>query len=83
MPAFHDGRVVELTFAPLCCAYLKREVIDRMAGMGFAPVRREWEESAMCDHLRLVLCKRIVSVADAVVYALPGREDAGSGTARP
>ena len=33
VPVFHSGRVVELSFAPFFCVYIKRDVLDSSVGL--------------------------------------------------
>ena len=68
VPSFHDGEVVELSFAPFFCAYIKREVYNNSVGLDAEYGRHYRSDRIFCNYLRHVMNLRIYYVADAVVY---------------
>ncbi|MVW80524.1 glycosyltransferase [Bordetella sp. 02P26C-1] len=64
---FHEGRLVELNFAPFFCVYIKRPVWDSCGGLDYANGRHYRSDRIMCDLVRNMFRKRIVYVANAKV----------------
>ncbi|NWO04455.1 MAG: glycosyltransferase [Alteromonadaceae bacterium] len=79
-PLFHDGRVLELTFAPFFCVYIPRETY-RKAGPLDAQFGRHYRSDRIyCDLVRHWLRLRIYHVAEAcVVHRLQRSTRALSG----
>lgn len=65
---FHDGRQVDLCFAPFFCVYIKREIWNICGGLDYENGRHYRSDRIMCDFIRNVLGKRIVYTADARVH---------------
>ena len=67
VPLIHDGKVVELSFAPFFAVYLPRRTLDE-APMLNAELGRHYRSDRMyCDYLRNVMNRRIYYLFDAVV----------------
>ncbi len=67
-PVFHNGEVLELTYAPFFCAYIKREVMDRVGGLDMVHGRHYRSDRIFCDFVRHVLNMRIYHISEAVVH---------------
>ncbi|OZI56395.1 glycosyltransferase family 2 protein [Bordetella genomosp. 4] len=65
---FHDGRRVELSFAPFFCVYIKRPVWDACGGLDYENGRHYRSDRIMCDFIKQVLRQRIVYTPDATVH---------------
>lgn len=68
VPVFHSGRVVELSFAPFFCAYIKRDVIKSSMGLDAEYGRHYRSDRLFCNYVRHMMNLKIYYVADAVVY---------------
>jgi hypothetical protein len=67
LPLFHDGSLVELSFASFSCAYIKREVWEVLAELDAGQQEEPQHERFFCEFVRHVLGRKIVYVPDAVV----------------
>ncbi|OZI48373.1 glycosyltransferase family 2 protein [Bordetella genomosp. 4] len=65
---FHDGRRVELNFAPFFCVYIKRTAWDACGGLDYENGRHYRSDRIMCDFVRQVLGLRIVYTPEATVH---------------
>lgn len=66
-PLLHDGRVLEISFAPFFCVYIPRETY-RLAGPLDAQFGRHYRSDRIyCDVVRHLLGLRIYHVSDACV----------------
>ena len=65
---FHDGRRVNLNFAPFFCVYIKRDAWDACTGLDHVHGRHYRSDRIMCDLVRHVLRQRIVYAPEARVY---------------
>jgi O-antigen biosynthesis protein len=65
---FHSGDVVELSFAPFFCAYIKRDVYDDSVGLDAEYGRHYRSDRIFCNYIRHIMNLKIFYVADAVVY---------------
>lgn len=68
MPIFHDGEILELSFAPFFCTYIKRDVLDNSFGLDAELGRHYRSDRIFSDYVRNVMNLRIYHVSDAVVY---------------
>lgn len=68
VPAFHDGELVELNFAPLCCAYLTGAALTKLVDFDFDSVLPACANNVFCDHVRMILRKKIFYTSKAVAY---------------
>jgi len=68
LPLFHKGEVVELSFAPFFCVYIKREILDRSLGLDAELGRHYRSDRIFCDYVRHVMGLRIYQLSSAVVH---------------
>lgn len=55
MPIFHDGEILELSFAPFFCAYIKRDVLNNSVGLD-AELGRHYRSDRIFQHI-LDMCE--------------------------
>ena len=67
-PLFFDGDVLELSFAPFFCTYIKREVFNNTIGLDSEIGRHYISDRLFCDFVRYVLNLKVYQVSDAIVY---------------
>ena len=67
-PVFFDGDVLELTFAPFFCTYIKREVYNDSIGLDYEIGRHYVSDRLFCDYVRYILNLKVYQVSDAIVY---------------
>lgn len=67
-PLFFDGDVLELSFAPFFCTYIKREVFNKTIGLDSEIGRHYVSDRLFCDFVRYVLNLKVYHVSDAIVY---------------
>lgn len=65
---FHDGEVVEISFAPFFCAYIKRDVFIEAGGMEAEYGRHYRSDRIFCNIVRGVLGLKIVHVSSSLVF---------------
>ena len=68
VPVFHSGSVVELSFAPFFCVYIKREVLDKSVGLDPEYGRHYRSDRIFCNYIRHMMNLKIYYVEKAVVY---------------
>ena len=68
VPVFHEGRVVELSFAPFFCVYIKRDVLNKSVGLDAEFGRHYRSDRIFCNYVRRVMNLKIYYTADAIVY---------------
>jgi glycosyltransferase involved in cell wall biosynthesis len=68
VPVFHSGRVVELSFAPFFCAYIKRDVLDSSVGLDAEYGRHYRSDRIFCNYLRHMMDLKIYYIEEAIVY---------------
>ncbi len=68
VPLYHDGEVLELSFAPFFCAYVKREVYDKSLGLDAELGRHYDSDRIFSDFVRHALKLKIYHISDAKVY---------------
>jgi GT2 family glycosyltransferase len=68
LPIFHSGRVVELSFAPFFCVYIKREVFDSSVGLDAELGRHYRSDLVFCNYVRYMMNLKIYYVSEAIVY---------------
>ncbi len=68
VPLFHDGRVLELNFAPFFCAYIRRDVLDNSGGLDAEFGRHYRSDRIFCSYIRHIMKLKIYHVSDALVY---------------
>ncbi|MEI2415940.1 glycosyltransferase [Orrella sp. JC864] len=67
-PLFHDGKFLELSFAPFFCVYIKREMLDDGLWLDAEFGRHYRSDRIFCDYVRHIRNRKIFHVADAIVY---------------
>lgn len=67
-PVFHDGSVLELSFAPFFCVYIPRDVYRRAGPLDEQFGRHYRSDRIYCDVIRHVLGLKIYHVSDALVF---------------
>ncbi|MEL7671257.1 glycosyltransferase [Methanobacterium sp.] len=68
VPTFHSGELLELSFAPFFCVYIKRDVLNSSAGLDAERGRHYRSDRIFCNYIRHVMNLKIYHVAEAVVY---------------
>ncbi len=68
VPVFHSGKVVELSFAPFFCVYIKREVLDNSLGLDPEFGRHYRSDRIFCNYIRHIMNLKVYYTVDAVVY---------------
>lgn len=68
VPLYHNGEILELTFAPFFCTYIKREVYDKTLGLDAELGRHYNSDRIYSDYLRHVLKLKVYHINDAKVY---------------
>ncbi|MCK9152245.1 glycosyltransferase family 2 protein [Methanobacterium alcaliphilum] len=67
-PVFHSGQAVELKFAPLFCAYIKRDILKQTKGLDAEYGRHYRSDRILCDYVRHVLNLKIYYIPQAIVH---------------
>lgn len=67
-PIFFDGEILELTFAPFFCTYIKREVYNKTMGLDSEIGRHYVSDRLFCDFIRYILDLKVYQVSNAIVY---------------
>ncbi len=68
VPVFHSGRVVELSFAPFFCVYIKRDVINNSVGLDAEYGRHYRSDRIFCNYIRHMMNLKIYYIEEAKVY---------------
>lgn len=68
MPIFHDGGLLELNFAPLFCAYIKRDVYNQTLGLDAELGRHFRSDRIFSDFIRHFLHLKIYQAPHAYVH---------------
>ena len=68
MNNFHDGEILELSFAPFFCTYIKRDVLNNSFGLDAELGRHYRSDRIFSEYVRHIMNKKIYHVSDAVVY---------------
>lgn len=68
MPLFHNGKCLELNFAPFFCVYIKRDVFNQTLGLDAETGRHYRSDRVYSEFIRKILNLKIIYVSDAVVY---------------
>jgi glycosyltransferase involved in cell wall biosynthesis len=68
VPIFHNGNVVEISFAPFFCVYIKRSILNTSLGLDAEFGRHYRSDRIFCDYVRHVMKLKIYHVSKAVVY---------------
>jgi glycosyltransferase involved in cell wall biosynthesis len=68
VPVFHSGRVVEISFAPFFCVYIKRDVMNSSMGLDAEYGRHYRSDRIFCNYIRHIMNLKIYHLEDAVVY---------------
>ena len=68
VPVFHSGRVLELSFAPFFCVYIKRDVLNSSVGLDAEFGRHYRSDRIFCNYIRHMMNLKIYYIADAIVY---------------
>jgi glycosyltransferase involved in cell wall biosynthesis len=64
VPIFHSGDLLELQFASLFSAYIKRDIMNNFDLMN----NENYLEHVFCDYIRNILNLKIYHVSEAIVY---------------
>lgn len=68
VPLFHDGELLELSFAPFFCTYIKRDVYNNTLGLDSELGRHYRSDRIFSNFVRHVLRLKIYQTSDAKVY---------------
>ena len=68
VPLYHDGEILELTFAPFFCAYVRRDVYNKTLGLDAEIGRHYSSDRIFSGYIRRVLKLKIYHISDAKVY---------------
>jgi glycosyltransferase involved in cell wall biosynthesis/predicted nucleic acid-binding Zn-ribbon protein len=68
VPTFHSGELLELSFAPFFCVYIKRDVLHSSVGLDAERGRHYRSDRIFCNYVRHVMNLKIYHVAEAIVY---------------
>jgi len=68
VPVFHSGRVVELSFAPFFCVYIKRDVLDSSLGLDAEYGRHYRSDRIFCNYLKHIMNLKVYYIDEAIVY---------------
>lgn len=68
VPVFHSGKVVELSFAPFFCVYIKHDVLKNSMGLDAEFGRHYRSDRIFCNYIRHMMNLKIYYIADAIVY---------------
>ncbi len=68
MSVFHDGNVLELSFAPFFCVYIKREVLDNSLGLDAELGRHYRSDRIFSNYIRHIMNLKLYHVSDSIVY---------------
>lgn len=68
MDLYHDGELLEMSFAPFFCTYIKREMLDKTLGLDAQSGRHYRSDRVFSEYVRKIMNQKIIHVSDAVVY---------------
>ena len=68
MDLYHDGGLLEMSFAPFFCTYIKREMLDKTFGLDAQSGRHYRSDRVFSEYVRKIMKQKIIYVSDAVVY---------------
>lgn len=68
VPVFHSGKVVELSFAPFFCVYIKKDVLNNSMGLDAEYGRHYRSDRIFCNYLRHMMNLKVYYIQEAVVY---------------
>lgn len=68
IPIFHDGQVLELSFAPFFCTYIKRDVLNNSEGLDAELGRHYRSDRIFSEYVRHIMGLKIYHISDAHVY---------------
>ncbi|WP_447955847.1 glycosyltransferase [Vreelandella sp. EE7] len=68
VPLFHDGRALEISFAPFFCVYIPRHVYQKAGELDAQHGRHYRSDRIYCDVVRHILGLKIYHVSDALIY---------------
>ena len=68
MPLYHDGEILELSFAPFFCVYIKREVYNKTLGLDSELGMHYASDRIFSNYVRHILKLKIYHTSDAKVY---------------
>lgn len=68
MDLYHDGELLEMSFAPFFCTYIKRETLDKSLGLDAQTGRHYRSDRVFSEYVRKIMRQKIIHVSDAVVY---------------
>lgn len=68
LPLFHNGKEVELSYAPFFAAYIRRDTIEAIGMLDSEYGRHYRSDRVYCELIRHLLGKKIYYVPDSVVF---------------
>lgn len=69
VPLYHNGEVLELSFVPFFCVYIRHDVLEQAGDMLDAEFGRHYRSDRIfCDVVRYIIGKKVCHVASAVVH---------------
>lgn len=68
VPLLHNGKFLELSFAPFFCAYIKRDVLNNSVGFDAELGRHYRSDRIFSYFLKHVMNLKIYHISDSVVY---------------
>ncbi len=68
MPYYHDGKLLELNFAPFFCTYIKRDILNQSLGLDAELGRHYRSDRIYSDFIRHILKLKIYQAPEAYVY---------------
>ncbi|MFG6668731.1 glycosyltransferase [Halomonas sp. HNIBRBA4712] len=68
VPLFHDGKTLEISFAPFFCVYIPRHVYQQTGDLDAQHGRHYRSDRIYCDVVRHILGLKIYHVSDALIY---------------
>ncbi|WP_018915561.1 glycosyltransferase [Vreelandella zhanjiangensis] len=68
VPLFHDGKALEINFAPFFCVYIPRHVYRDAGDLDAQYGRHYRSDRIYCDVVRHILGLKIYHVSDALIY---------------
>ena len=67
-PLFHSGKILELSFAPFFCTYIKRTTLNQSLGLDPEYGRHYRSDRIYCNYIRHIMKQKIYHTSEAIVY---------------
>ncbi|MCC5898755.1 MAG: glycosyltransferase [Phormidium sp. BM_Day4_Bin.17] len=68
LPLFHNGKEVEISYAPFFATYIRRDIIEAIGMLDSEYGRHYRSDRVYCDLIRHVLGKKIYYIPEAIVF---------------